>query len=135
MNTIKLGHGTQSIGLIESDGKLKMCFWENDSPSDVGSLTTDMQKEDEYKIENHHTEIIFDSLDSFIVLEEMMYKAVKFFEKKSENKMKELQFRSNRLIQWINDNYNPHARIIIGCDSAEVLSGETKITNTSFIKD
>lgn len=50
-------------------------------------------------------------------------------------KMKELEELSVPLIKWINDNYNPHSKIIIDCDSAEVISGEMRIINQTFIKD
>jgi len=39
------------------------------------------------------------------------------------------------LIQFINDNFNPHTKIIIDCDSAEVLTGEMAYPNKEFIKD
>jgi hypothetical protein len=39
------------------------------------------------------------------------------------------------LIQFLNDNFNPHATIIIDCNSAEVLTGEIAYHNKEFIKD
>jgi len=39
------------------------------------------------------------------------------------------------LIKYLNDNYNPHASIIITCDSAEILSGEMAFQTKEFIKD
>ena len=50
-------------------------------------------------------------------------------------KMKEFEELSAPLIEWLNKNYNPHSKIIIYCDSAEVVGGEMYIINESFIKD
>jgi hypothetical protein len=43
-------------------------------------------------------------------------------------KMKELSELSKPLIDWINANYHPHVKIIIDCDSAEVVEGILRVT-------
>lgn len=39
------------------------------------------------------------------------------------------------LIKFLNDNCNPHASIIITCDTAEVLYGETAFYTKEYIRD
>lgn len=39
------------------------------------------------------------------------------------------------LIKWLNDNYNPYTKIIVDCDSAEIVSGEMSMRTTEFILD
>lgn len=39
------------------------------------------------------------------------------------------------VIEWINNNANPHAKIIIECDSAELVQGFQSITTDEFLKD
>lgn len=41
-----------------------------------------------------------------------------------EDKQKELEQLATPLIEWLKQNYNPHTKIIIDIDSAEVVSGE-----------
>jgi len=41
----------------------------------------------------------------------------------NSNTVDEFQELAKPLIQYLNDNYHPHATIIINCDSAEVLTG------------
>lgn len=49
--------------------------------------------------------------------------------------MKELEMLSAPLIEWLNKNYHPHAKIIIDCDSAEVVIGEMTVRNEHYIGD
>ena len=39
------------------------------------------------------------------------------------------------LIKWLNDNTNPHAKVIVETDGAELVSGERSFKTTEFIKD
>ena len=39
------------------------------------------------------------------------------------------------LIKWLDDNTNPHASILIDCDSAKINYGEYAIHTEEFIKD
>ena len=39
------------------------------------------------------------------------------------------------LIKYLNDNHNPHSKIIIDTTSAEVVSGDYSIVTKEFIKD
>lgn len=54
-----------------------------------------------------------------------------------EYDVKTLEFEelAKPLIKFLCDNYNPHARIIISLDSAELLSGEMGLHTNEFIKD
>ena len=53
-------------------------------------------------------------------------------EKEKRDKFEKL---AKPLMQFINDNCNPHVSIIITYDSAEVLYGETAIHTDEYIKD
>jgi hypothetical protein len=46
-----------------------------------------------------------------------------------KEKMKELSELSKPLIDWINANYHPHVKIIVDCNSAEVVEGVLRVTN------
>jgi len=52
-------------------------------------------------------------------------------------KDKQLEFEklSKPLIKWLNDNTNPHNKIIIDCSSAEIVSGEFAFQTDEFILD
>jgi len=39
------------------------------------------------------------------------------------------------LIKWLNENANPHAKVIVDTASAELLSGEIGIETFEFVKD
>jgi hypothetical protein len=39
------------------------------------------------------------------------------------------------LIQWLNENANPHASVIVDCTSAELLTGEISVYTKEFLKD
>ena len=43
--------------------------------------------------------------------------------------------KAKLLIKHLCDNYNPHAIIIITCNSAEILQGVISINTNEFIKD
>jgi len=45
------------------------------------------------------------------------------------DKLKELSELSKPLIEWINNNYHPHVKIIVDCNSAEVVEGVLRVTN------
>ena len=53
----------------------------------------------------------------------------------SVEQRKEFEELSKPLIKWLNDNMNPHCKIIIECDSAELISGEYCFPTDEFIKD
>ncbi|MCW9169206.1 hypothetical protein [Klebsiella pneumoniae] len=42
---------------------------------------------------------------------------------------------SKPLIQWLNENANPHASVIVDCTGAELLTGEIAFNTKEFIKD
>ncbi|EOE2911575.1 hypothetical protein ACQ0ND_002766 [Klebsiella pneumoniae] len=42
---------------------------------------------------------------------------------------------SKPLIQWLNENANPHASVIVGCTGAELLTGEIAFNTKEFLKD
>lgn len=39
------------------------------------------------------------------------------------------------LIQWLNENANPHASVFIDCTSAELFTGEISVNTKEFLKD
>lgn len=39
------------------------------------------------------------------------------------------------LIQWLNENANPHASVIVDCTGAELLTGEIAFNTKEFLKD
>lgn len=41
---------------------------------------------------------------------------------------------SKPLIQWLNENSNPHASVIVDCTSAELLTGEIAVNTKEFLK-
>jgi len=47
----------------------------------------------------------------------------------------EFELLAKPLIKFLNDNFHPHAKIIIDTNSAEILSGECIVYTTEFIKD
>lgn len=48
---------------------------------------------------------------------------------------KEFERLAKPLIKFLNDNYNPHTKIIVDCTSAELVSGEMSTYTEEFIKD
>ena len=52
-----------------------------------------------------------------------------------QKKREELEKLAKPLIKWINDNMDPHAAIIIDCDSAVVYSGEMSVRTDEYIRD
>ena len=49
--------------------------------------------------------------------------------------IQEFEQLSKPLIKWLNDNQDPHTKIIIDCVSAEVVSGKMVIHTEEFIND
>jgi len=39
------------------------------------------------------------------------------------------------LIEYLNNNYHPHCKIIVECDSVEVVEGVKAFVTKEFIKD
>lgn len=42
---------------------------------------------------------------------------------------------SKPLIQWLNENANPHASVIVDCTQAVLLTGEISFITKEFLKD
>lgn len=53
----------------------------------------------------------------------------------SPQKRQEFESLTRPLIKFLNDETHPHTKIIIECDSAELVSGETAYTTTEYIRD
>jgi len=53
----------------------------------------------------------------------------------SKEQTTEFETLAKPLIKWLNDNTNPHASIVIDCDSAQINYGEYAIHTEEFIKD
>ena len=52
-----------------------------------------------------------------------------------KEKLREFEALAEPLIKFINDKYNPHTKIIITSDSAEVVSGQMATFTDKYIKD
>ena len=53
----------------------------------------------------------------------------------TKEKQAEFMELTNPLIKWLNDNTDPHAKIIIEFGSAELVSGEYHFPTDEFILD
>ncbi len=53
----------------------------------------------------------------------------------NDEKRDEFKELTSPLIRFLNENCNPHAKIIIETDSAELLMGECAFYTKEFIKD
>ena len=53
----------------------------------------------------------------------------------TKDQIAEFEKLANPLMEWLNENCNPHTIIIIGVDSAQVYSGEAGVFTEKFIKD
>ena len=53
----------------------------------------------------------------------------------SKEQTTEFETLAKPLIKWLNDNTNPHASILIDCDSAQLNYGECFIHTEEFIND
>ena len=51
------------------------------------------------------------------------------------DQVEEFQKLAKPLIEWLNNNANPHTMIVIDCDSAQVLIGEASIQTDEFVRD
>ena len=52
-----------------------------------------------------------------------------------ENKENLLLEAAKPLIEYLNNNYHPHCKIIVECDSVEVVEGIEVSVTRKFIKD
>lgn len=52
-----------------------------------------------------------------------------------KEKVSEFKELASELVKFINDNFNPHTKIIIDCTSAEIVSGELMIPILEYVKD
>lgn len=48
---------------------------------------------------------------------------------------KEFEEAAKPLIKFLNDNFHPHASVIVTTTSAEIVSAEMIIHTTEFVKD
>ena len=53
----------------------------------------------------------------------------------AQAKLLEFKVLCDPLIKWLNDNHNPHFKIVIDNSSAELLSGEMAYPNHEFWRD
>jgi len=54
---------------------------------------------------------------------------------KSKKKLDEFKELTKPLIKWLNENYHPHAKIIIETGSAEVVEGSIGFPCAEYYKD
>lgn len=50
-------------------------------------------------------------------------------------KQKSFEAVTKPLIQWLNENANPHASVIVDCTSAVLFTGEISVNTKEFLKD
>ena len=50
-----------------------------------------------------------------------------------DNQMEKFKERTDELIKYLNENFNPHTKIIIQADSAEIVNGVMAIKNDKYI--
>lgn len=53
----------------------------------------------------------------------------------TKDKMKELEWSAEPLVQWLNDNWHPHVAVVVRPDGIELVEGICGIPITKFIKD
>lgn len=53
----------------------------------------------------------------------------------SKEQQEKFEDLCDSLIKWLNDNTNPHTKILIDSHSAELLFGELGFVTTAHIKD
>jgi hypothetical protein len=53
----------------------------------------------------------------------------------NESKINSLLEAAKPLIKYLNNNYHPHCKIIVECDSVEVVEGVEVSVTREFIKD
>jgi hypothetical protein len=53
----------------------------------------------------------------------------------TDEQKKEFELYCNEVICWLNENANPHSKVIITTVGAELLSGEMIFVNEDFLKD
>lgn len=46
----------------------------------------------------------------------------------------EMEEAAKPLIKWMNDNVNPHSKIIVETNGVELLDGVLRVINNEFIK-
>lgn len=60
------------------------------------------------------------------------------YEKESENKKPHIDYfdeAARPLIKFLNEHFNPHTKVIVTPNSAEILSGEMSFHTDDYIKD
>lgn len=53
----------------------------------------------------------------------------------SKEQISELEELAKPVMKWINDNCRPHVKVIVDCDSAEIVEGVALVKTDEFIKD
>lgn len=53
----------------------------------------------------------------------------------NEQKRAAFEEAAKPLIQYLNDYHDPHTKVIVETDRAEIVSGEMSMVTTEFIKD
>lgn len=54
---------------------------------------------------------------------------------KASYNQKTFEEAAKPLIQWLNENANPHASVIADCTSAVLFTGEIAVNTKEFLKD
>ena len=50
------------------------------------------------------------------------------------NELEELLEAAKPLIKYLNDNHHPHCMVIVGCNSAELVEGVSRVITDEFLE-
>lgn len=57
------------------------------------------------------------------------------FSRSNEEKRPDFEEAAKPLIKFLCENYHPMCKIIVDCDSAEILEGEMRLNTDEFVPD
>ncbi len=53
----------------------------------------------------------------------------------TKEQISQMEEAAKPLVKWLCENTDPHAKVIVDCGSAEVVSGSARVKIEEFIKD
>lgn len=53
----------------------------------------------------------------------------------TKEQIQQLTEAAKPLVKFLNDNFNPHVKVIVETDGAEIVEGSASVRITEFIKD
>lgn len=76
-----------------------------------------------------------DSEETIYSSKDVCYRLIDILEEYLKEQKETFEQKSKSLIKYLCANHNPHTKIIITCDSAEIFEGVKSIYTNEFIKD